>query len=109
MSETSLSPPMNSVSGAISESANSSWANESVRDEFDYIPVSPWGPVALVLGIGSLTGFFGIFGLVLAVVGVFVGFAAIIKIRAGRGSVKGTGFASTGLVLSALCAWFLGP
>ena len=103
MSETSLSPVMNSVSRTMSESVNSSWANESVRDEFDYTPVSPWGPVALVLGIGSLTGFFGIFGLGLAVVGVFVGFAAIIKIRSDRGSVKGTGFAITGLVLSVLC------
>ena len=103
MSDTSLSPPMNSVSGTTSESANSSWANQGDPDEFDYTPVSPWGPVALVLGIGSLTGFFGIFGLGLAVVGVFIGFAAIVRIRSGGGLVKGTGFAITGLILSILC------
>ncbi|MCP4170559.1 MAG: hypothetical protein GY758_07290 [Fuerstiella sp.] len=103
MTDTSLSSPIHSVTGTASESVNSSWANQTDPDEFDYIPVSPWGPVALVLGIGSLTGFFGIFGLALGVVGVFVSFAAIVKIRSGGGGVKGTGFAITGLVLSTVC------
>ncbi|MDG1897187.1 MAG: hypothetical protein P8J37_20005 [Fuerstiella sp.] len=103
MSDTSFSPTMNSVSETASETANSSWAKQGDPDEFDYIPVSPWGPVALVLGIGSLTGFFGIFGLGLAVVGVCVGFAAIFKIGSGGPMVKGTGFAIAGLILSILC------
>ena len=103
MTQSTLAPPISELPESMSETVNSSWANESSFDEFDYTPVSPWGPVALVLGIASLTGFIGLFGLVLAFVGVVVGLAAVIRIRSARGIVKGTSFALAGLMLSMLC------
>ncbi|MEQ9411517.1 MAG: hypothetical protein RIK87_27635 [Fuerstiella sp.] len=90
--------------GDLSETTNSAWANGMGSDEFDYIPVSPWGPVALVLGIGSLTGLTNsVFGLGLAALAVVIGIVAFFKIRAGRGAVKGTGFAASGTILALLC------
>ncbi len=104
MSLPTLNPPMTNLTNAMSESANSSWANGAEFDEFDYTPVSPWGPVALVLGIASLTGLTNsVFGLCIAFVGVVLGIAALLKIRANAPAVKGMGFAAVGLTLSVLC------
>jgi hypothetical protein len=69
-------------------------------EDFDYVPVSPWAPIALCLGLLGLTGFIGIFGLYVAFFGIFIGIAAISRIRASAGFVKGTGIAAVGLVLS---------
>jgi hypothetical protein len=76
------------------------WGESSEGEDFDYIPVSPWAPIALSLGLLGLTGFIGIFGLYVAFFGIFIGIAAITRIRASAGSVKGTGLATVGLVLS---------
>jgi hypothetical protein len=78
----------------------SAWSDSAVRDEFDYTPVSPWGPIALVMGLGGLTGYLGIFGLGLAFCGILIGLAAIVRIKASAGTFKGMGFAVTGLILS---------
>ena len=83
------------------------WSNADVGDDFDYVPVSPWAPTALCLGLLSLTGFMGLFGLYIAGFGVFVGIAALSRIRASEGTVKGGMFAAMGLVLSA-CSLVLG-
>ena len=62
--------PMTTVDSPFEQIADSGWANESGNDEFDYVPVSPFGPVALVLGLCSLTGLTNsVFGLVLALIG----------------------------------------
>ncbi len=91
----------------MSESANSSWSPAVDGDDFDYMPVSPWGPVALVLGIGSLTGLTNsVFGLGLAGVGVAVGLAAVIRLWSGRGVFRGIGFAAVGFAMSTLCLVF---
>ena len=82
------------------QSSGSSWANSDGIDEFDYIPVSPWGPISLIIGIGGLTGYLGVFGLGLAFFGILIGIAAVMRIRGARGSVKGMGFAMAGLALS---------
>lgn len=104
MSQSTLTPPMTDFANSMSESSNSSWANDVEFDEFDYTPVSPWGPVALVLGIASLTGLTNsVFGLCIALVGVVLGIAAIFRIRSNGSQVKGTGFAAVGLVMSVLC------
>lgn len=95
---------MTDLTNPISESENSSWANGTEFDEFDYIPVSPWGPVALVLGIASLTGLTNsVFGLCIAFVGVVLGIAALLRIKSNAPAVRGISFAAGGLVLSVLC------
>lgn len=76
------------------------WGEASDGTDFDYVPVSPWAPIALCLGLLGLTGFIGIFGLYVAFFGIFIGIAAISRIRASAGFVKGTGIAAVGLVLS---------
>lgn len=78
------------------------WGEASDGDDFDYIPVSPWAPISLCLGLLGLTGFIGVFGLYVAFFGIFIGIAAISRIRASAGSVKGTGIAAVGLILSVL-------
>ena len=96
--QNSLTPEKSSV-GA--------WGESSEGEDFDYIPISPWAPIALSLGLLGLTGFIGIFGLYVAFFGIFIGIAAITRIRASAGSVKGTGMAAIGLVLS-LASFALG-
>ena len=83
------------------------WGESSEGEDFDYIPISPWAPIALSLGLLGLTGFIGIFGLYVAFFGIFIGIAAITRIRASAGSVKGTGMAALGLVMS-LASFTLG-
>jgi hypothetical protein len=76
-----------------------SWTSD-VGEDFDYIPISPWAPLALCLGLLSLTGFIGLFGLYVAAFGIFIGLAAFFRIRGAAGAVKGTGMSAIGLVLS---------
>ena len=64
------------------------WGEASDGEDFDYVPVSPWAPIALCLGLLGLTGFIGIFGLYVAFFGIFIGIAAISRIRASAGFVK---------------------
>lgn len=87
-------------SEVISNSSSVGWGT-SEGDDFDYIPVTPWAPIALGLGLIGLTGFIGPFGLYVAFFGLFVSIAAVAKVRAGAGTVKGGGMAWAGLVLSA--------
>ncbi len=88
-----------SNAGAL-ESQSNAWGASSEGEDFDYIPVSPWAPIALSLGVFGLTGFIGVFGLYVAFFGIFIGIAAVTRIRASAGFVKGAGLAVTGLVLS---------
>lgn len=84
--------------------ADSGWENQSEKDEFDYVPVSPFGPIALVLGLCSLTGLMNsVFGLVIALIGGIFGIIALFRIRADRGATKGSGFAGIGMLLSFAC------
>ena len=53
------------------------WGEVSDGEDFDYVPVSPWAPIALCLGLLGLTGFIGIFGLYVAFFGIFIGIAAV--------------------------------
>ena len=94
---------MSDLATSVPESDKTGWASEANFDDFDYTPVSPWGPISLALGIASLTAFIGLFGLGLAFLGVVIGIAAVIRIRSDKGAVKGTGLAAIGLTLSVLC------
>jgi len=83
------------------------WGSESDGAEIDYVPVSPWAPIALCMGLLGLTGFIGYFGLYVAFFGIFIGIGAIIQIRSSGGFVKGTWMATLGLMLS-ICSFSLG-
>lgn len=85
------------------QNAGTTWGNSVDVDDFEYVPVSPWGPISLVLGVLSLSGFYGVYGLVVALFGVVVGGVAISKIRAEGGTVKGMGSAVVGAVLATAC------
>ncbi|MEZ6060577.1 MAG: hypothetical protein R3C19_09465 [Planctomycetaceae bacterium] len=102
MSQQTLDFPATANSSPTADSGHTGWAESGEFDDFSYVPVSPWGPITLVLGIGSLTGFFGIFGLGLAVIGIVIGIAAWARIRASAETVKGMKFVAVGLVLSVL-------
>lgn len=92
-----------SKSSFVAEDGVKSWANGSESDDFDYIPVSPWGPISLAVGVVSLSGFYGTFGLGVAAVGVVLSIISVFRIRDAAGTVKGTWFAVLGLVISTLC------
>jgi len=83
------------------------WGTTSDGEELDYVPVSPWAPIALCMGLLGLTGFIGYFGLYVAFFGIFVGVGAVKQIRSSGGFVKGTWMAMIGLVLS-ICSFCLG-
>lgn len=85
------------------QNTNTAWGNSSDFDEFEYVPVSPWGPIALVMGAFSFSGFFGLYGLIVAAFGVAVGITAVLRIRSEAGPIKGLSFAFVGAILSALC------
>lgn len=92
------------VAGSIANSDHSEWGNKTEFDDLNYTPVSPWGPIAMVLGVCSLTGLTNsVFGLGLAAVGVIVGIAAIYRIRSAEGTFKGSQLAVGGAILSVLC------
>ena len=83
----------------LNESAESkavSWGSSSDGEDVDYVPVSPWAPIALSMGLLGLTGFIGYFGLYVAFFGIFVGIGAINQIRSAGGFVKGTWMATAG-------------
>lgn len=103
MSTPTATPPSTENASAEAETRHSGWASDSYSDDFDYTPVSPWGPVALALGVAGLTAFLSVFGIGLSVIGVLVGIAAVVRIRGEQGAVKGQGFAVMGLVLSVCC------
>ncbi|RLT11547.1 MAG: hypothetical protein DWI22_01275 [Planctomycetota bacterium] len=101
-----------SVNGAalVNESSVSKsigWGSTFNADDSDYVPVSPWAPIALCMGLLGLTGFIGYFGLYVAFFGIFIGIGAVKQIRASGGFVKGTWMAMLGLVLS-ICNFCLG-
>jgi len=71
-------------------------------NEFDYRPVPVAAPVALFLGISSVIGLFGVPGLPVGLVGLFVGWRAFRTIRRSSGELSGGWLAATGMALSAM-------
>lgn len=78
------------------------WSDAETGDDFDYVPVSPWAPLSLVAGVVSLTALLNLFGLYLALFGLLVGLAAVLRIRSSLGAVKGQPMAAAGLLLASL-------
>lgn len=82
------------------EVRTASWGNSSEFDDFNYVPVSPWGPISLIFGVISLAGYFGMFGLYVAFLGVILAILALVRLKALAGMVKGRPLAVIGLLLS---------
>jgi len=80
----------------------SGWSSDPLDGEFQYVPISPWAPAALVTGLLSLTGFYGLFGLYIAAFSIFIGIGALSRIRDAGGDVKGRGTALVGLLLAVM-------
>lgn len=78
---------------------STSWHSDA-GNTFDYVPVSPWGPIALVLGLMSLSAFLGLFGIILAFSASLIALISVFRIRAEAGLVKGAWMAVCGLVLA---------
>ncbi len=102
--------PESTGASSVNESAavkDFGWGSDVDGADIDYVPISPWAPIALCMGLLGLSAFFGYFGLYVAFFGVFVGVGAISQIRSAGGFVKGTWMATLGLVLS-ICSFGLG-
>ena len=78
--------------------------------EFDYRPVPMLASISLFLGIASFLALLGLFGLVVALVGMLIGALTLLRIRLARGVLGGQALAGVGLALSVVffCtgAWF---
>lgn len=68
-------------------------------EQFDYRPMPVLAPVAGVLGVCSLIAYLGLFGIGLAIVGVFVGLLAMLLIKRSAGGLSGLWLAATGFLL----------
>lgn len=87
-----------------SETAETGWAKEAGSDDFKYTSLSPWAPVALVLGVASLMALTNnIFGLIIAFMAIIVCLVAAMQIRRMKDIYRGFGMAMCGLMLSTSC------
>ncbi len=77
---------------------------DSTFGQFDYVPMPVVAPVAGVLGVCSLIAFLGLFGILLAVIGIIVGVLASWKVFRSHGDLSGMKPALSGLLLSLFSA-----
>ncbi len=89
-----------SDAGGEPHSGSSGWGSDDFGGDFDYTPVSPWGPAAAVMAVFGLTAFLGLFGIVVAAAASVVSLAAIVRIRGAQGTVRGMLAAVLGLLIS---------
>ena len=103
MTQDLLDQPDSSQLGEKQLSGKSGWGDDVQSADFSYKPVSPWGMVAIVLGLCGLTAFLGVFGIALAALGLVVSVAAIVRIRGEMEMVRGMLMAVLALLLSVTC------
>ncbi len=77
---------------------------DSTYGQFDYVPMPVLAPVSAVLGICALLAYFGLFGILMAVIGTFVGLLACWKIGRSQGAFAGMKLAVVGFLLSVTSA-----
>lgn len=86
------------------ETVKTGWSKQAGSDDFQYTSMSPWAPVAFVLGIASLTALTNsVFGLVLAFFAIVISMVAVIRIRSESDIYRGFAIALCGLLLSITC------
>jgi hypothetical protein len=100
MTQDLLDQPDSSQAGIVGTSEDVGWGAETQSADFNYTPISPWSTIALTLGLLGLTAFWGIFGIVVAAVGIVISIAAVVRIKGEQGAVRGMLAAVLGLVLS---------
>lgn len=104
MNQPSVLAPALETEPTSEESVKTGWSKPTGSDDFQYTSMSPWAPVALVMGLASLTAFTNnIFGLALAFIAIVVGLVSVIRIRGERDIYRGFGMAICGLMLSTSC------
>lgn len=89
--------------------AEEEWSHAPVRtlpsaqeyEQFDYRPMPLLAPIAGVLAVCSLIAYLGLFGIGLAIIGIFVGLLAVWIIRRSQGALSGMWLAVVGLLLCA--------
>ena len=72
------------------------------RGDFNYQPVPPLAPAAMVLGICSAIGLISEFALIFGIIGTILGAVCIVRIRRARGELGGKWLALSGFALSFL-------
>ncbi|MCA9075263.1 MAG: MerC domain-containing protein [Planctomycetaceae bacterium] len=72
--------------------------------QFDYVPMPVVAPIGAVIGLVSLLAYFGLFGILMAIIGTLVGLYAAVKIGRSHGAYAGMKLAVLGLVLSVTSA-----
>lgn len=72
--------------------------------EFDYRPTPVIVPVSVALGVLSASSLLGVVGILIALIGVGVGGAAVWAVRSGEGMYSGLWGAVAGLILSLVFA-----
>ena len=87
---------------APSSAGLSSVTKQQSAFDLDYHPMPVMAPVALFLGISAFSALMGLFGIVLAAVGILVSLGCVLQIRASQGHLSGTKMAVSGGVLSAI-------
>ncbi|MCA9034918.1 MAG: hypothetical protein KDA91_07310 [Planctomycetaceae bacterium] len=85
-----------------SENRQAVWGKTEGSDDFEYVPISPWAPISLVMGAMAVSGFFGIYGLVVALFASIVGLTAVLKIRQSIEPVTGQWMAVVGTLVAVL-------
>jgi len=76
-------------------------AQDLQNNEFDYRPMPVIAPVSVALGVLSASSLLGIVGILIGLIGLGVGIAAVSTIRRGDGMYSGSWAAWLGLTLSA--------
>ena len=71
------------------------------QSAFDYRPVPALAAASLFVGIASFLALVGMYGLLIALLGVLLSTAAIIQVRRAKGELSGDKLAMIGLALSA--------
>lgn len=100
MTQDLLDQPGSTETNQPEPSENFGWGADAQSADFNYVPLSPWAVVAIVLSLLGLTAFLGLFGIAVAAAGVVVSVAAVVRIRGERGLVRGMAPALIGLLLS---------
>lgn len=104
MIQSTLTASAQNSDPAPAKTVETGWSRDAGSDDFQYTSLSPWAPVALVLGVASLMALTNsIFGLVLAAIAIIVCLVAAIQIRSLKEIYRGFGMAMCGLLLSTTC------
>lgn len=79
-------------------------SHDPTYGQFDYVPMPVVAPISAVLGLVALLAYFGLFGILMAIIGTLIGGFAVWKIGRSQGAFAGMKLAIVGLLLSGTSA-----